>query len=180
MASYDERLKRAEKNVADARDEVARIRALRRAARRKEDTRRRIVLGGLVLKSAAEDEQFGAWLRGFIDGGLTRPADRRLFGLEPPPDGLAPDSLLSFLNSAKIRCTYGAAAAAAGLSVESLCARLGGRRPETSWIVNAGTGVPTGFAPEQTHPDLRRSPEIITDPDALRARRREWLARPPP
>lgn len=58
---------------------------------RKQDTRRKILTGAVVLKAAEHDAEFAALLRARLDRGLIAPRDRVLFGL-PPHQGVAPPS----------------------------------------------------------------------------------------
>jgi hypothetical protein len=54
---------------------------------RKKDTRRKILAGAVVLEEAAKKPEFHQELMRMIGGFLTRPADRKLFGLsaDAPP-----------------------------------------------------------------------------------------------
>lgn len=85
----------------------------------------------------------------------------------------SPELILDYLNRARIRCTYGAFGGVAGIPPVAVGRQLGPRRPEASWVVNADTGEPTGYAPHQQHPDLHRTNDIIRTPDELRQRMRE-------
>ena len=89
------------------------------------------------------------------------------------------DDVVSFLNAAQIRATYGAVAEVVGGIAQSIGGRLGGlagRRKEASWVVNAKTGLPTNYPPEHLHPALTRNRDIITRGDDLRRRLAEWKA----
>ena len=78
------------------------------------------------------------------------------------------DDILDYLNTEKVRCTYGAVAGLLGIMPISVGSRLGERRREASWIVNGETGRPTGYTPEQIHRDLDMSlGKPITDPQEL-------------
>ncbi len=78
--------------------------------------------------------------------------------------------IIRFLNQAKVRATYGAVARVLGVVPQSMGARLGPHTIEASWIVNAKTGWPTGYAADEIHPDLTSNPEIITTSEGLRRR----------
>lgn len=80
--------------------------------------------------------------------------------------------IIRFLNQEKVRATYGAVAGVLGVVAQSMGARLGPHTPEASWIVNAKTGRPTGYAAGEVHPDLTMDPVIITTADELRRRMR--------
>jgi hypothetical protein len=74
--------------------------------------------------------------------------------------------IVRFLNHEKVRATYGAVAELVGGIPQSIGARLGSRRAEASWIVNAGSGMPTGYQIQERHPALlsktgwRKAPDI--------------------
>ena len=74
---------------------------------------------------------------------------------------VALDDVIAFLNAERVRATYGAVAETVGVPARSLGALLGDRRRDASWIVNASTGLPTDYAPEDAHPDLLSSGEVI-------------------
>lgn len=78
-------------------------------------------------------------------------------------------SILRFLNSEKIRCTYGAIADALGVNVMKVAGLLGRRRPEASWVVNKNTLRPTGYDPEEEHPSLYDSDRVIASGAELTA-----------
>ncbi len=83
------------------------------------------------------------------------------------------DSILDQLDQFHQRATYGAVAAVVNSSPRSLM--LGRERNQrSSWIVNRGTGQPTGYSDEQTHPSLTERASILSSPETLRA----WLADP--
>jgi hypothetical protein len=74
------------------------------------------------------------------------------------------------LNAVQIRTTYGAVADLIGGIAQSIGARLGGlegQRKEASWVVNAKTGLPTGYPPEHLHPALLKNSDIIATGDEL-------------
>ena len=81
IAEIQEKLKRL-KLVQNARAE--RQQAISKRRERKEDTRRKILIGAIVMakieQGVMDDKQLKSWL----DQALTRPDDRALFGLEPP------------------------------------------------------------------------------------------------
>lgn len=80
------------------------------------------------------------------------------------------DGIILFLNQHKIRATYGAVADMLRVLPQSMGARLGRRRPEVSWVVNAETGLPTGYSAEEMHPELQRTAEILRSGSELQAR----------
>jgi hypothetical protein len=83
------------------------------------------------------------------------------------------DSILDQLDQYHQRATYGAVAAIVNSSPRSLMTGRG-RDPRSSWIVNRGTGEPTGYTLEQTHPSLKEREKILDHPEVLRT----WLQDP--
>ena len=49
--------------------------------------------------------------------------------------------ILRFLNSKKVRASYGAVAGIVGGNAQSIGGRLGARRCEASWVVDTSTGT---------------------------------------
>lgn len=70
-------------------------------------------------------------------------------------------SIIKYLNEKKVRCTYGAIAGVLGIQTRNVSRYLGKRRPEVSWVVNSRTGEPTGYTPEETHPELYSNSAVI-------------------
>ena len=89
--------------------------------------------------------------------------------------------ILDYLNRARIRCTYGAVAELLGVLPRSVGRLLSPRRPEASWVVNAATEEPTGYAEHEKHTDLYRTSAVIKTGEDLRRRmQRENRGRPAP
>jgi hypothetical protein len=59
----------------------ARAKALASRQERRADTRRKILVGAVVLAKIDQGVFEASVLRGWLDGALTRPDDRALFGL---------------------------------------------------------------------------------------------------
>ena len=76
--------------------------------------------------------------------------------------------ILDCLNRERTRCTYGAVAAVIGSAARGVGQRLEAKDPRNSWMVNKDTGEPTGYLDSQKHPDLHRTPHIITTEKELR------------
>ncbi|MFT5104307.1 MAG: hypothetical protein ACI9D5_001465 [Candidatus Endobugula sp.] len=72
-----------------------------------------------------------------------------------------------YLNEAKTRCTYNAAAKALGVTPAAFKKLLDSRRPENSWFVNTGAGEPVGYSDDEKHPELYRTKRIITSAEVL-------------
>ena len=81
------------------------------------------------------------------------------------------DSIIELLNQHHRRVTYGAVAKVVNKPPTFLMAGRG-RDRRHSWIVNSRTGLPTGYEPDQLHPDLMENPEVIQTSEALQS----WLA----
>jgi large subunit ribosomal protein L7/L12 len=62
---------------------TARRRAFEARRTRRDETRRRILVGAVVLAKVARGEIAETTLAGWLEGALTRAEDRALFGLEP-------------------------------------------------------------------------------------------------
>lgn len=88
-AKLDERIETLEQTLQQLKVRQARAEARKRALlsrrARKDDTRRKILAGAIVLAKVAagefEEKRFRQWL----DQGLTRADDRALFGLPASP-----------------------------------------------------------------------------------------------
>ena len=81
------------------------------------------------------------------------------------------DQILDALDRARQRATYGAVAAVLGMAPRTL---MSGRERDRrhSWVVSRKSGQPTGYEPEQLHPELTRIAEVIE----TRAELETWLA----
>jgi alkylated DNA nucleotide flippase Atl1 len=92
----------------------------------------------------------------------------------PAATGTSLAEILTFLNDASTRATYGAVATLLGVPPRSMGAVLGARRPEASWIINADTGLPTDYEPSDWHPDLLASGDVIRTGHELTLRLTLW------
>lgn len=83
------------------------------------------------------------------------------------------DSILDELDRYHQRATYGAVSGVVDSSPRSL---MSGRERDakSSWIVSRKDGLPTGYGPDQTHPDIQARAEILGTPELLR----NWLGNP--
>ena len=169
-------IRRQQRQLAEKeRDVGKRIRTKHRAR----DTRRKIQMGSFILHRLGTEPGRFAELRAVLRDelpGFLKPADRDLFpdildrtqdaGAVPAP---TVGEILERLGAERRRCTYGAVAGVLGITPAQVGPLLGERTPETSWVVSAKTGRPAGYSPEQVHPDLELHPEVIGDPEELRA-----------
>ena len=85
-AKLDERITGLEQQLKQLRTRQQRIEARKRALlsrrERAADTRRKILVGAIVLAKVEQGELDAGRLRGWLDAALTRDDDRRLFGFE--------------------------------------------------------------------------------------------------
>ena len=84
---------------------------------------------------------------------------------------LTMDTILDALERGQQRATYGAVAALLGKSPRTLMTGRD-RDQRHSWVVSRKSGEPTGYAPDQVHPDLRERPEVFETKEELG----RWLA----
>ena len=168
-----------ERRQAQLGEQARNLKARIRKKTRARDTRRKILLGAFVLQRLETEPELQALLRDGLSGFL-RPVDRTLFqdilDLDEPQDddgdaadaGLEIGEILKRLGAERRRCTYGAVAGVLGITPAEVGPLLGERRPESSWVVSAKTGRPTGYSPEQIHPELELHPDVISDAEELR------------
>lgn len=80
ILTLEERLKQLK---AKQQRVAARKRTLESRRTRRDDTRRKILVGAIVLAKVEQGVIKESQLQGWLDGALTRPEDRALFCLEP-------------------------------------------------------------------------------------------------
>jgi len=71
---------RAKKAQIEA--QLAQIDARAKTAKRKAETRRKILIGAVILQEMALRPDFDAWVYKLLEKRLTKDRDRQLFGLE--------------------------------------------------------------------------------------------------
>lgn len=82
------------------------------------------------------------------------------------------DSILDALERGRQRATYGAVASAVSVSPRVLMkGRTRDRRH--SWIVNRTTGLPTGYQPDELHPELQAHADVLATGQQLEV----WMTR---
>lgn len=79
------RLEKLQKKQAQIKAQIQRALAVERAAEKKENTRRKFLIGDAVLAQMKSGELAEFDLSSVLDRFLTQPNDRALFGLEPLP-----------------------------------------------------------------------------------------------
>lgn len=89
MPNLDERISGLEEKLKQLKNRQARLEARKRALAsrraRKDDTRRKILIGAVVQAKVEQGVLEDAVLRQWLDGALTRGDDRELFGLPALP-----------------------------------------------------------------------------------------------
>jgi hypothetical protein len=83
------------------------------------------------------------------------------------------DSIVELLDRFHQRATYGAVAALVNKSPRNLMGNRS-RGPKDSWVVSHSSGMPTGYEPDQLHPEIKTRERVISTPQDLEA----WLADP--
>ncbi len=83
------------------------------------------------------------------------------------------DTILDQLDRFHQRATYGAVAGVVDSFPRSLMSGRA-RDQRSSWIVSRKDGMPTGYEPDQTHPDITHREQILGNSEALRS----WLQNP--
>lgn len=63
--------------------EIARVEARRRMDARKADTRRKILIGAVIMQEMEQRAEFEQWVKKTLAKRLDKPRDRALFGFEP-------------------------------------------------------------------------------------------------
>ena len=81
------------------------------------------------------------------------------------------DQILDALHHNSQRASYGAVAATIGAAPRTLM-KGRARDQRHSWVVSRKSGEPTGYEPEQMHPDLKSHAHVIEARDELE----RWLA----
>jgi large subunit ribosomal protein L7/L12 len=85
MATKDERVKALEVKQAQIRAQIQALKARDTAQERKDETRRKVLVGGVVLKMVRESKLQKTQLNQWLDESLTADRDRVLFGLAAKP-----------------------------------------------------------------------------------------------
>jgi hypothetical protein len=83
------------------------------------------------------------------------------------------DSIIDQLDHFHQRATYGAVAGVLNASPRNLMTGRS-RSQRDSWIVAHGTGLPTGYPPDQVHPEIASRDQILATAKDLNT----WLESP--
>ncbi len=81
MSKTNEKLAKLEEQRARINAEIQRVRAREQQQVRKDETRRKVLIGAMLLGKAHTDSELKARLVRELDDYLERPHDRALFGL---------------------------------------------------------------------------------------------------
>lgn len=87
----DKRIEALRTKRAQIDAELTRLHAQSRAEERKADTRRKILIGAIILQEMEAQLEIDAWVRKLLQERLRKDRDRTLFGLLPLPS--APDDI---------------------------------------------------------------------------------------
>ncbi len=71
------------------------------------------------------------------------------------------ESVLGFLGRRRLRATYKAVGEVIGVGPREVSRLLGPRSPAASWVVNATSGMPTGYRGDEKHPALEEQDRIL-------------------
>lgn len=89
MSSIDDKISQFEQKLKQLKEQKKlaenREKKKLKERERKDDTRRKIVLGALYLQRMKKDEQFNEQILGWLDKVLKENRDRKLFGLPESP-----------------------------------------------------------------------------------------------
>ena len=83
------------------------------------------------------------------------------------------DSIAEQLDRFRQRATYGAVAGVLRRGPRNLMTGRS-RSQRDSWIVSRGTGMPTGYPPDQIHPEIKSRETVLRTAAELES----WLANP--
>ncbi|KXB09922.1 hypothetical protein [Xylella fastidiosa] len=92
MATKEERLKALELKQAQIKAQIQAIKARDTAQERKDDTRRKVLIGSVVLKLIKDGKLEQTQINQWLDDALTAVRDRALFGLAEKPAPSLPAS----------------------------------------------------------------------------------------
>ena len=81
----NQKLKRLQDKKDQIEARIKNIEASEQAKAKKEDTRRKILIGAFYMEQMAKIEEVKTKVLAYLDGFLTRPMDRKLFGLSERP-----------------------------------------------------------------------------------------------
>lgn len=84
------------------------------------------------------------------------------------------ETILDCLNETHTRATYSAVAAVIGGGPRNVSPLLAPRRPRASWVVNARTGMPTGYTAAQMDPELTPQTPLVRTGDDLKVLLQKW------
>jgi hypothetical protein len=83
------------------------------------------------------------------------------------------DSIIDQLDRFRQRATYGAVAAVLNRPPRNLMSGRA-RSQRESWIVSRNDGMPTGYQPDQVHPEIKSRDQILKSAEELAT----WLESP--
>lgn len=75
----EQKLKELEKKRSQIGEQIKKTNAVVRKRKRREDTRRKIIAGGIALKTCEHDPKFKEYFDRLLQEHVTRPEDKKLF-----------------------------------------------------------------------------------------------------
>lgn len=81
--TVEQRIAEAEAKEQAAKDLKKRLQRQKAAQDRKDDTRRKVLIGAVAMKHMEIDANFASRITDLLDKFVTRPIDRKLLGLTP-------------------------------------------------------------------------------------------------
>lgn len=88
--SNEQRIEALRSRRAQIDAELARLQAKARVLARKEDTRRKILIGAIMMQEMASRPDFDRYVRSLLFDRLEKPRDRALFGFSAGPEPTQP------------------------------------------------------------------------------------------
>lgn len=91
LEQIEERLEREKKKVQQLQAQKRQLLNRKKKEERKLDTRRKILVGAVLLKLASSEPKLDEYIKDALDKNLETEADRALFGFAPICDTLSPE-----------------------------------------------------------------------------------------
>ena len=82
----DERIAAEEAKLEAAKERVKSLKRKKAAQSRKDDTRRKVLYGAIVLERMSQNAEFKAFMNTLMDKAVTRDIDREFLGLKKKPE----------------------------------------------------------------------------------------------
>ena len=89
MATLADKIEAKQRKIQQEQAALQMLKNKKAQQARKDDTRKKILIGAAVLKRMETDEKLSGFVNGLLEKELTRGSDRALFGLDPLPPAAA-------------------------------------------------------------------------------------------